>query len=297
MCDTLIVYEAQGDKEVQIVSHSIHCDSRLMRNPCSLPVSVPATSLRLQPGHRYRYCIVLMVPSLVYDELSLGLGCSDIVDLEETLHLIPADEQQQQLHGLQSIRPEISSLHVNASGDSYLKVRVCCRAVSATFRVTPSFCSKQVEVMMSSHTREGCQIDLDVFAAESGQVHRKRLNCSSALTTLSGLLPGHYRVCASVDDESVGKRTIDRTRPRQNRARCVEVQTLRQNNDLLLLLLLTALFCLLALVAYLLARILINKRTNKQLQVPSPPQCFVPAQQLEITHKAHYIKLHATTKV
>ncbi|XP_058792484.1 leucine-rich repeats and immunoglobulin-like domains protein 1 isoform X1 [Phymastichus coffea] len=274
-CDTLIVYEALGDKEVQIVSHAIHCDSRLMRNPCSLPVSLP-TSVRLQPGHRYRYCVVLMVPSAVYDELSLGLGCSDIIGLEDTLHLAPDGPPQQR-----QSRPQIAGLRVNASGDACLKV----------------------EVAVSARDRGGCQVDLDVFAAESGQVHRQRLNCSSGPATLSGLSPGRYRVCASVDD-----RSAPGAGPGPGHARCVEVQTFRRGGEpssssspLLLLLLLAVVLCVLAALAFLVGRLFV-RRTGKQRRLappspPPPPQCFVPAQQLEVARKAHYIKLHATTKL
>lgn len=122
-CDSLLVYEAQADKEAQIASRPIHCDSRLMRDPCSLPVSLP-TSLELQAGHRYRYCVVLMVPG-GYDEVSLGLGCSDIVELEESLHLVPEDRQGQQPARFGG--PEIAGVHVNVSADGFLQVGAAFR--------------------------------------------------------------------------------------------------------------------------------------------------------------------------
>lgn len=131
-CDTLLVYEAleADNREVQIASSPIECDSQLMHDPCSLPISLPS-SLLLESGHKYRYCVVLMVqpPSSAThprsatarsDELSLGLGCSDIIELDrETLHLIPELDQ--------ALPPrvfEISTVHVNASADGYLKVSI-----------------------------------------------------------------------------------------------------------------------------------------------------------------------------
>ncbi|XP_011499113.1 PREDICTED: leucine-rich repeat-containing protein 15 [Ceratosolen solmsi marchali] len=269
-CDTLIVYEAIDEKEVQIASSPIHCDSRLMRDPCSLPISLP-TTLMLQAGHRYRYCVVLMVPS-GYDELSLGLGCSDIIELEETLHLVPEDHQPRT-----EPQPEISTVHVNVSSDGYL----------------------QVEVRMSGLSLSDCKLDLDVLAAESGEVQRKILNCSSGATTLSGLVPGRYRVCASVneaveeeEEEEEKEEEEQSEKLRESKARCVEVQSFRQSNEVLLLLL-AAVLCVLVIVGFMVGRNLLRK-TKKE---PMPPQCFMPAQEVEITHKAHYIKLLATTKV
>ena len=116
-CDTLIVYESVDEKEVQIASSPIQCDSRHMINPCSLPVNIP-TTLRLLPGHRYRYCVVLMMPSS-YDDVSLGLGCSDIIQLEDTVHIVP-DNSRERVSKIPE--PEISTVHVNVSADGYLKV-------------------------------------------------------------------------------------------------------------------------------------------------------------------------------
>jgi hypothetical protein len=145
-CDTLIVYEAIDEKEVQIASSPIHCDSRLMHDPCSLPISLPS-SLMLQAGHRYRYCVVLMVPS-GYDELSLGLGCSDIIDLEETLHLVPEEHQPRP-------QPEISTVRVNVSSDGYLQVHwppLWSPLWSPLSLFGPLFCSLYVHTYIPRYT-------------------------------------------------------------------------------------------------------------------------------------------------
>lgn len=133
-CDTLIVYESIADKEVQIASSPIHCDSRLMRNPCSLPLSLP-TSLRLQTGHKYRYCVVLMVPS-GFEEVALGLGCSDILELDESTRLTSEHREDRVRTGdVSRILPDISNVHVNVSSDGYLKVcmKFCFRYIDFSF--------------------------------------------------------------------------------------------------------------------------------------------------------------------
>ena len=147
---------------------------------------------------------------------------------------------------------------------------------------------------MTDFERAECEIDVNIFATESGQVHRKRLNCSSRSTTLSGLVPGRYRVCASVDeDENEVKLNKRKKSKYDGKARCVEVQAFRQSSDMIVLLLLAGVFGVLIVVVLLVCRSLMKRSKKDAL----PPQCFMPAQEVEITHKAHYIKLLATTKV
>ncbi|KAL7293247.1 hypothetical protein TKK_0013027 [Trichogramma kaykai] len=285
-CDTLIVYEAQQDgREVQLASSPIECDSRHMPQPCALSLGVPA-SIRLQPGHRYRYCVVLMVPPPPAhqgkddrhrrrdgdDDVSLGLGCSDIIELEDTLDLL--DIERKKLPAMTPpplLQPDIKDLRVNVSDEGYLKVAVALLE-------TP---------------RLGCEIDLDILAIETGQVHRQRLNCSAQANELAGLVPGRYKICASVETESASRR------PREGHARCVEVQTLRQQypSQGAVALVLCGLFGLALATAYCIGRSLARTR-KKAAQMGGGGGC-APAtgQQLEITHKAHYIKLQATTKV
>ncbi|OXU25311.1 hypothetical protein TSAR_013031, partial [Trichomalopsis sarcophagae] len=279
-CDTLLVYEAleADNREVQIASSPIECDSRQMHDPCSLPISLPS-SLMLEPGHKYRYCVVLMVQPATSpharsavtrsDEVSLGLGCSDIIELDrETLHLIPELEQP-----LPPRVFEISTIHVNASADGYLKVEV---------------------IMSTGLPRIDCEIDLDVFALDSGQVQRQKVNCSSSspVVTMAGLIPGRYRVCASLAQDEQREKLA-----KNLQATCVEVQTFKQQtqqNSEMIISLLALLICALTVVVFLVGRSLLRKT---KLQSMSSPPCFIPAQQVEITHKAHYIKLLATTKL
>ena len=149
----------------------------------------------------------------------------------------------------------------------------------------------QVDVVMSGPTRNDCEVDLDIFEADTGRIHRQRLNCSAGATELAGLIPGRYRVCASVE-KSPNYNDSNRKNSRDGHARCVEVQTFRQNGEALLLLLAVVL-CAFVVVAVCVGKSLLKSTRKEAMQ----PQCFMPAQEVEITHKAHYIKLHATTKV
>ncbi|XP_076642523.1 leucine-rich tendon-specific protein [Halictus rubicundus] len=264
-CDTLIVYETIGDSEVQTVSSSLHCDSRMMRDPCSLPVAIPA-SLNLQTGHKYRYCVVILV-SGSYDEMSLGLGCSDVLTLEETKRGLQKD---QETPATESTDTRITGVHVNVSDQGFLHVDVSLS--------TP----KQFNL-------PECELSIVVFDAESA-VRKQKLNCSLTFVTLEVLLPGRYKVCASLDEvnvEDVIGNFMDR-----DRLHCVEVQGFKQNTEIIVLVIIGA-GCALLVALVLLARSVVKRVRHPRIQT----QCFLPAQEFEITHKAHYIKLLATTKV
>ncbi|XP_034195270.2 leucine-rich tendon-specific protein [Osmia lignaria lignaria] len=269
-CDTLIVYETVGDSEVQTDSSSLHCDSRMMRNPCSLPVAIPA-SLHLQPGHKYRYCVVLLVPS-TYEEVSLGLGCSDVITLEETKRDLQQD-QQTTISKLPSSTSDtkITGVHVNVSDQGFL----------------------HVDVSLSNSKKSNipeCELSVVVFDAESA-VHKQKLNCTLTFVTLAVLLPGRYKVCASLDevneDDVIANFVDDR-----DRLRCVEVQGFKQNTEIIVLAIIGA-GCALLITLAVIGRSVIKRVKHPRIQT----QCFLPAQEFEITHKAHYIKLLATTKV
>ncbi|XP_023289188.1 uncharacterized protein LOC105696975 [Orussus abietinus] len=266
-CDTLIVYETVGDSEVQTESSPLRCDSRLMRDPCSLPVSIPS-SLRLQPGHKYKYCVVLLVPT-GYDDVSLGLGCSDVITLEETT--FDGWREQSAVSGSQDVivNPRITGVHVNVSEQGFLHVDIGLSEESAS--------------------NLDCQVSVVVFATDS-VVHRRKLNCTLKFVTLSGLLPGRYTVCVSLDD--VADEGLPPGSQDYGRSRCVEVQAFRQYTEMFVAAVVAA-FCGALVTVGLICRSLIRRARHPRIQTP----CFLPAQEFEITHKAHYIKLLATTKV
>lgn len=256
-CDSLIVYEATGSSEVEIESKTLHCDSRFMANPCSLSVTIPA--LNLQVGHKYRYCVVLLVPS-EHEDLSLGLGCSDIITLEESQMTTNISSVLKP----STVRPEghrITGVHVNVSEQGFL----------------------HVDISLSSYEANSCELFVIVFAGEV-PLHRKKLNCSLAYAEMTGLIPGRYKVCASFNDQSLDESN--------GRSRCVEVQAVKQSFEMIILVIVVV-SSLLFITVVIFVRSLIKKVKAPQIQT----QCFMPAQELEITHKAHYIKLLATTKV
>nr|ACE75191.1 leucine-rich repeat protein [Glyptapanteles flavicoxis] len=262
-CDSLIVYEATGSSEVEIESKTLHCDARFMANPCSLSVTIPA--LNLQVGHKYRYCVVLLVPS-DHEDLSLGLGCSDIITLTES-QIITNDSSVSStiLPAIRQDGHRITGVHVNVSEQGFL----------------------HVDISLSSYeANSACELFVVVFAGEV-PLHRKKLNCSLAYAEMTGLIPGRYKVCASFNDESFHVENES-----SGRSRCVEVQAVKQSFELIILVIVVV-SCLLFITVVVFVRSLVKKLKAPQIQT----QCFLPAQELEITHKAHYIKLLATTKV
>ncbi|KYM96805.1 PREDICTED: leucine-rich repeats and immunoglobulin-like domains protein 1 [Cyphomyrmex costatus] len=288
-CDSLIVYETIDDSEIQTESSPLHCDSRMMRDPCILPVTIPV-SLHLQLGHKYRYCVVLLIPN-VYDDVSLGLGCSDVIVLEKTQQRITMEDQYVKKGNSRSPTStqisldsylRITGVHVNVSDDkSYLHIDVI---LSKTKRDT---------VIDSSST---CQLSIFVFN-EISVVHRQRLNCSFAsITDVKVSLPGYYRICASLDELTniivmSGNLVDDR-----ERFRCVELVEQsygRRNVEIVIIMAVIAATGVLLVILAILGRNLARRLRHPRIQA----QCFLPAQEFEITHKAHYIKLLATTKV
>lgn len=273
-CDSLVIYETVGDTEVQTESSPLHCDSRTMRDPCTLPVSVPA-SLRLQLGHKYRYCVMLLVPT-AYDDVSLGIDCSDAIVLEKTgqrrrdddpVRTATSTARPPSLAAPDTSYPRIAGVHVNVSDEGYLHVDVVL--------------AEQVE-------STACRLSVVVYDALSAVHRRRTLNCSSAFVTVEAPLPGRYKVCASLSEPETAAVATDR-----ERSRCVEVGHGYRRNTEMIVMVVVVVTCVLLVTLALLARTLAKRLRHPKIQA----QCFLPAQEFEITHKAHYIKLLATTKV
>ncbi|XP_076633681.1 leucine-rich tendon-specific protein [Colletes latitarsis] len=265
-CDRLIVYETISDSEMRTESSSLHCDSRTMEDPCSLPVIIPA-SMDLKLGHKYRYCVILLIPTN-YDDVSLGLGCSDVITLKETKREL---QQDQETIAIKSSDTKITGVHANVSNQGFLHVDVSLSSLKE---------SSLLE----------CKLSVVVFDAESA-VHRQKLNCSLSFVTLEVILPGRYKVCASLD-EVTEEDVISNFVNNRDRLRCVEVQGFKQNTEIIILAIIGA-GCALLIALVVLGRSVVKKVRHPRIQT----QCFLPAQEFEITHKAHYIKLLATTKV
>jgi len=285
-CDSLIIYETIDDKEDQTESSPLHCDSRMMRDPCILPITIPA-SLHLQLGHKYRYCVVLLVPT-IYDDGSLGLGCSDVIILKKTQQGAATEDQFAKEEDSRSATStqtfldsysRITGVHVNISDKSYLHIDVIL--------------SRTKDIIDSAST---CQLSIFVFD-EISVVHRQRLNCSVAsVTDVEVSLPGYYRICASLDELTniivmAGNLVDDR-----ERFRCVELVEQgysRQNVEIFVIMTVVAATGVLLVILVMIGRNFARRLRHPRIQA----QCFLPAQEFEITHKAHYIKLLATTKV
>jgi len=108
-------------------------------------------------------------------------------------------------------------------------------------------------------------------------------------------LPGYYRVCATLDELTNVIAMSSNLMDDHDRFRCVELVQggyNRWNIEISIIMAVVtagALFVILVVLGRNLARRLRHPRIQAQ--------CFLPAQEFEITHKAHYIKLLATTKV
>ncbi|KAL0113828.1 hypothetical protein PUN28_011277 [Cardiocondyla obscurior] len=282
-CDSLIVYETVGDSEIQTESSPLHCDSRMMRDPCILPVTI-SSSLHLQLGHKYRYCLVLLIPT-AYGDVSLGLGCSDVIALEKTQQLTTTENQYVKKEEEETRSPsstqtsldsysQIIGIHVNVSDNNYLHIDVVL--------------SKAKDTTLSST----CQLSIIVFD-EVSVVHRQRLNCSGAVTDVKVSSPGYYRVCASLDELTNMSDSLVNDR---ERFRCVELVDQgynKRNIQVFIIMAVVAVTGVLLIILAVLCRNLTRRLRHPRIQA----QCFLPAQEFEITHKAHYIKLLATTKV
>lgn len=283
-CDSLIVYETIGDSESQTESSPLHCDSRMMRDPCILPVTIP-TSLHLQLGHKYRYCVVLLVPT-VYDDVSLGLGCSDVIVLEKTQQQIVTEDQYAREGNSRSQTStqtsldsysRITGVHVNISDKGYLHIGV---VLSRTKDMTSS---------------SNCQLSIIVFD-EVSVVQRQRLNCSDeSVTDMEVSLPGYYRVCATLDELTNVIAMSSNLMDDHDRFRCVELVQRGYNrwNIEISIIMAVVTAGVLLVILVVLGRNLARRLRHPRIQA----QCFLPTQEFEITHKAHYIKLLATTKV
>lgn len=171
-CDAIFVYEEEGPSEVLLESIPLKCNSTQSPDPRSLTVTVP-NSTNLQPGHRYRYCIVLLESESYSDDLSVVLGCSDVLPLVQNVRVLPRTD-----FSLKS--PRVISIQANLSSYGNLAISV---------NVVP----------MAT-----CEVNLAVLE-QGSLLSQKRVNCSDPKYTYVGLQRGPYRVCANVVPESGNK--------------------------------------------------------------------------------------------
>lgn len=163
-CDAIFVYEEEGLNEVLLESTPLKCNSSTTDNPKILNVTVPNSSQLLQ-GHRYRYCVVLLESSQNTDELSLVLGCSDVIPLTVDYSQIPKQEKISNL-------PNITSIFASIKSDG-------------------------LKVTVSVKPNNNCELNVAVFR-NSGLLAQKRLNCNTPVHIFEGLCDNSYKVCANV---------------------------------------------------------------------------------------------------
>lgn len=162
-CDAILIYEEEDSHEVLLETNQIQCNSSKMDNPNVLNITIP-NSTGLQPGHSYKYCIVLLESARFSDEVSLVLGCSDVIALIETVKIVTKTDSKYS---------QVVSIEANLTSFGNLIIDI---------DLQPS---------------EICEINLTLL--EDGVViGQQKINCSDPKYTFFGLKEGPYRVCASV---------------------------------------------------------------------------------------------------
>lgn len=158
-CDALFVYEEVGEHEVLLDSNPVACNSSTLEDPRALDLTLSADGL--QPGARYRYCLVLLKSS-AGDDMALVLGCSEVLPLEP----VPPRWWSQEV---------VRELEANLTGPGTLLV---------TAKVWDLFAVSQ------------CLLLVDVYAGGT-LTSQRSLNCTEGRVVISNLPPGPYRVCVS----------------------------------------------------------------------------------------------------
>lgn len=164
-CDALFVYEELGVHEVLLESNPLKCDSSQLVDPRSLSLALSASDL--QPGHRYRYCVVLLEGRGGRDDSALVLGCSEVIPLLPT-----AKSQAQPIPG----RTHIANLDANLTALGTMAIAIH---------------------LWSDQTDPHCIVTVSVFV-EGTLVAQRHLNCSLPWAVVHGLPNGPYQVCATL---------------------------------------------------------------------------------------------------
>ncbi|CAH1163355.1 unnamed protein product [Phaedon cochleariae] len=180
-CDAIFVYEEQGPNEVLVESFPIKCNSSHMVDPKVLNVSVPYT-VELEKEHRYRYCVVLLEAGQT-DEVSLILGCSDVLPLIQNVKIQQTTNYSVKLPNVISIRANLSSYGV-------------------------------LSINVHIYPRAECQLNLAILQ-QSDLISQRTIDCETPSYSFIGLDEGPYRVCANVIESGPSLNL--------NKSRCVTV--------------------------------------------------------------------------
>ncbi|KAF5305098.1 hypothetical protein FQA39_LY09360 [Lamprigera yunnana] len=162
-CDAIFVYEEEGPNEVLLESTPLKCNSSYLDDPKVLNVTVPNSSQLIQ-GSNYRYCVVLLESAHSADDLSLVLGCSDVMSLNNDATAVSKRDDS----NIPNVTAVFASIKTNG-----LKVAVV---------INPQY---------------SCELDVAVFK-NSGLIAQKRLNCNSPVYIFEGFCDNSYKVCANI---------------------------------------------------------------------------------------------------
>ncbi|KAI5710848.1 hypothetical protein M8J75_011951 [Diaphorina citri] len=161
-CDALFVYEELGSHEVLLESNPLKCNSSQFVDPSLLSLSLSASDL--QPGHRYRYCVVLIEGSNILDQSALVLGCSEILALVPTLTSQPLSY--------------VTSLRANVTGLGTV----------------------QVYVQLWTNYDPNCLLTITLYI-DGDVIVQKNTNCSRPWVSLKQLpWSPKYQVCATLGE-------------------------------------------------------------------------------------------------
>ncbi|KAJ8942195.1 hypothetical protein NQ314_010135 [Rhamnusium bicolor] len=176
-CDAIFVYEEEGPNEVLVESNPLKCNSSNLPNPKILNVIVP-NSIQLQKQHRYRYCVVLFESGQA-DDVSLILGCSDVIPLIQNAKIQQKTDYSMKL-------PRVISIQANLSSYGSLSIDI------------------------NVYPQSKCELNLAILE-QNALLSQRKMNCTEPKYTFIGLTQGPYRVCANVVRPGP---SLDFTKPR-----------------------------------------------------------------------------------
>ncbi|XP_071053500.1 leucine-rich repeats and immunoglobulin-like domains protein 1 [Onthophagus taurus] len=282
-CDAIFVYEDEGDNEVLLESNDLKCNSTNMLDSRFLNVTVPNVKNLIQ-NHKYRYCVVLIGSPQNTDELSLILGCSEIIPLIKNVNVNPTLHQE--LYKNQHISPKVIGIDANFTSIGNLAINV---------NIQPIKNQKQ------------CELNIVIFELDDFNVlFQHKINCSSPKYTFSGLQDNSYKICVNIIYNSSPSLFIERLN-QQNKQKqsCVTVFKEEIKNrkistlDVAFVTSFLVLTFTVLVIIWAVRKILLRPKLHHHHHHQTHHQCFLPPPDLDEQQRQHnrYVKLQATTKL
>jgi Leucine-rich repeat (LRR) protein len=256
-CDALFVYEELSAHEVLLTSTPLKCNSTQLADPTALTVRLPSGDM--QPGRRYRYCVVLLEGGRYTDEVQLVLGCSEVIPLVITTQSVAQPPRTTSPTSIKSVHANITS-----SGTMTVSVQLWHQRKPGT-------------------TDQHCHVTVTVFMSGT-LLAPYHLNCTQPWIAVPGLPQGPYHVCATLGN-------FPATEPR---VQCVTVKSKSKFGGLNVTL--TVCFVLLSSLL-LLGLYIVTKKMMKKPKILSTHQCFLAPPEHDDQQHTRYVKLQATTKL